>query len=263
MTIRVGIGGWTFAAWRNNFYPAKHPHAQELAYASRHVTTIEINGTFYRTQSAASFAKWRDETPDDFVFTVKGHRGVVSQRDLAQAAEAVAGFLDSGILELRGKLGPLLWQLPPHKRFEPAEIESFLALLPRERDGIRLTHAIEPRHETFVVPAFVEIARNAAIAIVYADSAKYPSIADQTGEVVYARLQNAAAAERSGYPQAELDAWAIRAKQWAKGEAADGLPLVADAATRRKKRPVFVFMINGAKERAPAAAMALIERLSR
>ncbi|MGD9740120.1 MAG: DUF72 domain-containing protein [Bauldia sp.] len=260
--IRVGIGGWTFAPWRNNFYPAKHPHAQELAYASRHVTTIEINGTFYRTQSAASFGKWRDETPNDFVFAVKGHRGVVNQRNLADAAEAVAWFLDSGVLELKGKLGPLLWQMPPHKRFDRAEVEAFFALLPRDRGGLRLTHAFEPRHETFVDPAFIDIARRAGVAIVYADSKKYPSIADQTGEVVYARLQNAAADEPTGYPPAELDAWRGRAVQWAKGEPADGLPHVGTAA-RGAERPVFIFMINGAKERAPAAAMALIERLRR
>lgn len=257
---RVGIGGWTFAPWRDNFYPAKLPHAQELAYASRHVTAIEINGTFYRTQSAASFRKWKDETPDDFVFSVKGHRAVVNKKDLGEAGEAIDWFLGSGIAELGDKLGPILWQMPAYKRFDATEIAAFFSALPVELEGRRLVHAFEPRHDSFKDLAFIELARSKGIAIVCADSAKYPSIADTAGDLVYARLQNADADEPLGYPGSVLDQWATRIAQWATGDAAGDLPLLAPPAPK-VSRDVFVFMINGAKERAPAAAMGLIERL--
>jgi uncharacterized protein YecE (DUF72 family) len=259
--IRVGIGGWTFAPWRGPFYPPGLPHARELEFASRRLTTIEINGTFYRAQSPASFAKWRDETPENFVFTVKGHRAIVNSKKLADSGEAIAWFLGSGILELREKLGPILWQLAPFKRFDAEDLEGFLRLLPPEKDGRRLQHALEVRHASFVDPAFVALARANNVAIVYADSDEHPAIADVTGDFVYARLQRTEENESAGYPPAALDQWAERARAWAAGGEPQDLPCIADRAAPGADRPAFVFFISGAKERNPAAAAALIERL--
>ncbi len=258
--IRVGIGGWTYAPWRDNFYPAGLKHADELAYAASHVTTIEINGTFYRTQSAASFRKWADAAPDGFAFAVKGHRSVVNKSKLAETKEGVDWFFGSGIMELGDKLGPILWQLAPFKRFDRDDVAAFFNLLPREIGDRPIHHAIEPRHASFQEAAFVDLAREAGIAIVQVDSPKYPAISDLTGEIVYARLQDAKADEPTGYSSAALDDWARQCRAWATGTpASDPAPLTG--AGERKERPVFAYMINGAKERAPAAAMALIERL--
>jgi uncharacterized protein YecE (DUF72 family) len=262
--IRVGVGGWTYAPWRGAFYPAGLPAKRELEYASRQLTAIEINGTFYRAQSPASFAKWRTETPDGFVFTVKGHRAAVNKAKLAESGEAVAWFLNSGIAELGDKLGPVNWQLAPFKRFDPDDIGAFFALLPAAAQGVPIRHAIEVRHRSFRDPAFVDLAAKRGIAIIYADSDEHPAIADVTADFVYARLQRSSAAEPAGYRAAELDAWAACARAWAAGGVPDGLPTVgadAAAATHRKPRPVFIFFISGDKEKAPAAAMALIDRL--
>jgi uncharacterized protein YecE (DUF72 family) len=259
--IRVGIGGWTFAPWRGSFYPADLKQADELPYAASKLTSIEINGTFYRTQSAASFAKWRDQTPDDFVFTVKGHRNIVNSRKLAETRESIDWFFGSGVLELGPKLGPILWQMAPFKRFDGDDLAAFLALLPKEIGGRTLTHAFEARHESFQEPRFVEICRDAGIAIVKADSAKYPMIGDLTGDIVYARLQNAAAEEPNGYGDSKLDRWAAQSRDWAEGNADASVSLLSGSGDARP-RPVFVFMINGAKEKAPAAALGLINRLA-
>lgn len=258
--VRVGIGGWTYAPWRKNFYPDDLKQADELSYASRQLTAIEINATFYRTQSAASFRKWADATPDDFAFAVKGHRSVVNKSKLAEAKDGIDWFFGSGVMELGPKLGPILWQLAPYKRFDAEDIEAFFALLPREIDGRTIHHAIEPRHRSFQGAAFVELARSAGIAIVQADSAKYPAISDLTGSVVYARLQNASAEEPNGYAEADLDRWAARCRDWEAGKPMDD-PAPLAPATETPERPVFVFMINGAKEKAPAAAKALMARL--
>jgi uncharacterized protein YecE (DUF72 family) len=259
--IRVGIGGWNFAPWRGTFYPREVKAAGELAYASRHLTSIEINGTFYRTQSAASFAKWRDETPEGFVFSVKGHRAVVNSRKLAEAGEPVAWFLKSGLLELGDKLGPLLWQLAPFRKFDRDDLGGFLGLLPKEIDGRRLMHAIEVRHESFLVPAFIELLREHDAAVVFADSDEHPAIADVTGGFVYARLQRSREEHETGYPASELDQWAGRLRTWRDGGSPADLPHLHDKAAAKKKRPVFAYVISGAKVRAPAAAMALIERV--
>jgi uncharacterized protein YecE (DUF72 family) len=259
--IRVGVGGWTFAPWRGTFYPPGLKHAGELAYAAQKLTAIEINGTFYRSQSPASFAKWRDETPDGFVFTVKGHRAVVNAKRLAEAGEPLAWFLKSGVTELKAKLGPLLWQLAPFRKFDAADVGAFLALLPREADGIELRHAIEVRSKTFLVPEFVDLARKHAVAIVFADSDDYPAIADVTGEFVYARLQRSAEEHEAGYAARDLDRFATLARTWAAGGDPDDVPHFGAGRAARKKRDVFVFMIAGAKARAPAAATALIDRL--
>jgi uncharacterized protein YecE (DUF72 family) len=259
--IRVGIGGWTYEPWRGTFYPEGLKHADELRYAGEHLTTIEINGTFYRTQSAASFAKWRDETPDGFVFAVKGHRAVVNKRVLAEAGEAIDWFYGSGILALGDKLGPVLWQFAPHKKFDPEDFGAFLALLPKEKDGRQMRHVVEVRSDTFLVPAFVDLLRSHEVAVVYADSDDYPAIADVSAPFVYMRLQRTAEAHDTGYTSEDLDLWAGRAKRFAAGGAPDDLDRFHPKAAAKKKRDVFVYMIAGAKVRAPAAAMALIERV--
>lgn len=259
--IRVGIGGWNFAPWRGTFYPPGLKHDDELRYASSKLTSIEINGTFYRTQSPASFAKWRDETPDGFVFAVKGHRAVVNKKVLGEAGEALDWFFKSGITELGPKLGPLLWQLAPFKKFDPDDIDAFLGLLPKEAGGVKLRHVLEVRSPTFLVPEFVDLLRKHNVAVVYADSDDYPAIADVTADFVYARLQRSQEAEVTGYPPADLDAWAKRAKTWESGGEPDDLDRFGKAKAKKAKRDVFVYMIAGDKVRAPAAAMALIERL--
>ena len=259
--IRVGIGGWTFEPWRGTFFPDKLPHTRELEYASRQVTAIEVNGTYYRTQSPATFAKWAAETPDDFVFSVKALRYCTNRKVLAEAGESVGKFLGSGLAELGDKLGPILWQFMPTKRFEPEDVSAFLELLPDEVSGRRLRHALEVRHESFRHEAFVEMARRRGVAIVFADSAKYPSLADATADFTYARLEDAKEAVEAGYTNDELDRFADIAKAWGRGESPAGLDYVAPPPKASGKRDVFVFMINGAKVRAPAAAQALIARL--
>ena len=259
--IRVGIGGWTYEPWRGTFYPEGLKHADELKYAASKLTSIEINGTFYRTQSAASFAKWRDETPEGFVFAVKGHRAVVNKKVLAEAGEALDWFLKSGITELGDKLGPLLWQFAPYKKFDAQDFGAFLALLPKEADGLKLRHVVEVRSTSFLVPEFVALVRKHNVAVVTAHSDDYPAIADVAADFVYARLQKSQEAIATGYAPADLDAWAARARTWAAGGEVDDLPRFGAAPAAKKKRDVFVYMIAGDKVRAPAAAQALIERL--
>ena len=259
--IRVGIGGWVYKPWRGEFYPKGLPQARELAHASRLLTSIEINGTFYGTQQPASFRRWAEETPDDFVFSLKGPRYATHRWVLAEAGESVERFFGSGVLELKQKLGPVLWQFPPTKTFDPDDFTAFLALLPRALDGLPIRHAVEVRHETFMTPAFVALLRQHAVAPVLVDSDKHPLIADIAGDFVYARLQRTLEKLKTGYPPAALDAWAKRAQAWASGGAPDDLATIADATRQKGKRDVFLYMISGAKARAPAAAMALIERL--
>jgi uncharacterized protein YecE (DUF72 family) len=259
--IQVGIGGWTYEPWRGTFYPAGLKHADELAYASQRLTTIEINGTFYRSQSPASFKKWRAETPDNFIFSVKGHRAVVNNRKLAEAGEPIAWFFRSGLLELGDKLGPILWQFAPFKKFDPEDFRSFLALLPREVEGRPLRHVVEVRHQSFLVPEFVALLREHNIAVAFADSDEYPAIADVTADFVYARLQRTKEENETGYAATDIDQWARRARVWEAGGAPEDLPRLESSAVPNVKRPVFIYMISGAKVRAPAAAMALIERV--
>jgi uncharacterized protein YecE (DUF72 family) len=260
--IRVGIGGWSYEPWRGVFYPDGLRQAEELAYASRHVTAIEINATFYRTQSRESFAKWRDAAPEGFVFGVKAHRAAVSARALADVGEKIEHFLSSGVLELADALGPILWQLPPYKRFHAEEISAFLKLLPQKKGARRLRHALEVRHESFLDETFIRLLRDENVAAVFADSDDYPAIADATADFVYARLQRAREDCSTGYEATALDLWAQRARSWERGETPADLPRLAAPAETRP-RDVFVFMIDGTKMRAPAAAMALIERIDR
>jgi uncharacterized protein YecE (DUF72 family) len=259
--IRVGVGGWTYEPWRKRFYPEGLPAKRELEYASQHLTSIEINGTFYRSQGPKSFAKWRDETPENFVFAVKGHRAVVNSKVLGEAGEAVEWFFKSGVTELGAKLGPILWRLAPFKKFNAEDLGAFLALLPREVDGVQIRHAIEVRSKTFVVPEFVDLARKNNVANVCAESDEHPAIADVTADFIYARLQRSSAEETIGYSHAALDAWATRAKAWAAGGAPDDLTYAGEGKAKKEKRDVFVFFISGAKELNPAAAQALIERV--
>lgn len=259
--IRVGIGGWTYAPWRGTFYPEGLKHDDELGYAASKLTSIEINGTFYRTQSAASFAKWRDATPDNFMFAVKGHRAVVNKKVLAEAGEPLTWFLKSGVTELGDKLGPLLWQFAPFKRFDPDDIDAFLGLLPKDQDGVTLRHVVEVRHASFLVPEFVALLRKHDVAVVFADSDDYPMIADVTAGFTYARLQRSAEANETGYAPSDLDRFAKLANVWASGGEAEDLPRFGTGKAKKVKRDVFAYMIAGDKVRAPAAAMALIERL--
>ena len=259
--IRVGIGGWVFEPWRGEFYPKGLPQAQELFHASRKLTSIEINGTFYRTQKADSFRKWAQETPDDFVFSLKGPQFATNRRVLAEAGDSIERFFASGVLELKSKLGPILWQMAPTKKFDADDFAGFLALLPKERAGTPIRHVVEVRHDSFVTPAFVALARKFSVAIVLVESDKHPLIADVTSDFVYLRLQRTSDKVKTGYAPAALATWAKRAQSWAAGGAPDDLPTIAGQSPPKTKRDVFVYMISGAKVRAPAAAMALIEKL--
>jgi uncharacterized protein YecE (DUF72 family) len=262
MAIRVGIGGWNYEPWRGSFYPAGLSQKRELDHASRQVTAIEINATYYRTQSPASFARWRDETPDGFVFTLKANRFATNRRVLAEAGESIQYFLKSGIAELGDKLGPIVWQFATTKRFDPGDFGAFLGLLPASQDGISLAHVLDVRHESFRCSDFVELAARHRCAVVYTDNPEFPSLADATGDLFYGRLMNAQSRYKSGYAPSALDRWAEDAKVLASGGLPSSLPRVLPAAAAPgSPRDVYVFFINGAKERAPAAAMALIERL--
>jgi uncharacterized protein YecE (DUF72 family) len=255
--IRVGIGGWTYEPWRGLFYPDKHPKARELDYASRQLRTIEINGTYYSTQKPATWADWGARVPDDFIFTVKASRFCTNRRVLAEAGESIAKFVNQGLAELGPKLGPILWQFMATKAFDPDDFGAFLKLLPAQVAGVPLRHAVEPRHESFRDPAFVAMAREAGAAIVVADDETHPQIADVTAPFVYARLQQQRDEVETGYPAEELSFWAETAKGWATGLEPDGLAYAARGGAKKQARDVFVFMINGAKRRAPAAATTL------
>jgi uncharacterized protein YecE (DUF72 family) len=259
--IRVGIGGWTFEPWRDNFFPKGLPHSRELEYTSRQLNAIEVNGTYYGTLKPASFKKWHDETPEDFVFSLKATRYATNRRVLAEAGDSITRFVESGISELGPKLGPIVWQFMPGKVFEAADFEAFLALLPGKADGLKLRHVVDVRNESFMTPEFLALARRYKVATVFADADKFPSFADLTGDFVYARLMMSDADITTGYAEGALDAWAGRAKLWAAGDAPHDLPCIEDAAKKQAPRDVFVYFINGAKERAPAAAMALLQRL--
>jgi uncharacterized protein YecE (DUF72 family) len=259
--IRVGIGGWVFAPWRGEFYPKGLPQARELEFASRKLTTIEINGTFYATQKPESFRKWAAETPDDFVFSVKGPRFTTHRRVLAEAGESIERFFASGVLELKEKLGPILWQCHPSKKFEEDDFAAFLAQLPQRLDGMAIRHAVEVRHESFLNASFIEILREFSVAVAVVESDKHPLIADVTSDLIYVRLQRTSEAVTTGYPPGALDAWAKRARDWANGGVPDDLSTILGPSPAQLTRNVFIYMISGAKVRAPAAALALIEKL--
>jgi uncharacterized protein YecE (DUF72 family) len=260
--IRIGIGGWSYEPWRKTFYPAEVTQSRELEYASRQVTAIEINGTFYRLQKPAVFAKWHDSTPASFLFSIKAPRFIVQRNDLTSAGTAMERFLSSGITELKSKLGPVLWQLSDSKAFDPKEIEGFLALLPATAGALPLRHALEVRHASFLNGEFLDIARKRGVAVVFEDDATHPALSDLTSSFVYARLRRCVASCATGYAPAALKKWSLRAQLWAAGKEPEDLPRVTAAGkTAAAPRDVFIYFINGAKERAPAAAQKLISLL--
>ena len=259
--IRVGLGGWNFAPWRNNFYPKDLVQRRELEFASRHLTAIEINSTFYQAQKAAVYAKWRAETPDAFVFSLKAPGHITGRRVLAETGKAIDAFVFGGLAEFGDRLGPILWQLPPNKTFERADLAAFLDQLPRSLDAYPLRHVLEVRHESFRCGEYVELARKYCMPTVFTDSPKYPSLADISGDFVYARLMRSESKINTGYAPQALDGWAARARTWAAGKQPDDLPYVSKEAAKVTPRDVYIYFISAAKERNPAAAIALIERL--
>lgn len=262
--IRVGIGGWTFEPWRGVFYPTGLPHAKELAYAAERLTSIEVNGTFYRTQTPATFTKWASEVPAGFVFALKGPRFAVNRRVLKDAGDSIKYFLNSGITELGDHLGPLLWQFAPTKKFDAADFGGFLELLPQKFDGRVLRHVIEVRHDSFCTAAFIALLRNFKMPVVYTDHVKYPNIADLTADFVYARLQRGKDTVPTAYSANEIDAWAERLKTWAQGKTPNDLLRIDPSAKPEiMPRDVFAYVIHEGKVRAPAGAMALIARLNK
>jgi len=262
--IYVGIGGWTFAPWRGVFYPKGLAHAKELAYAGERLTSIEVNGTFYRSQTPATFRKWAGEVPPGFVFALKGPRFATNRRVLKEAGDSIKRFLDSGVTELGGHLGPLLWQFAPTKQFDSADFGGFLELLPSTYDGRTIRHVVEVRHDSFSTPEFTALLRTFNMPVVFTDHVRYPNIADITGDFIYARLQRGKDTIVTAYPPHDIDAWAQRLQVWAKGGAPKDLPLVEKsdaAAAKAGPRDVFAYVIHEGKVRAPAGAMALIEKL--
>jgi uncharacterized protein YecE (DUF72 family) len=241
---RIGIGGWTYPPWRGVFYPDKLPQAKELEYASRQLGAIEINATFYGRQSPKSWGKWAETAPDGFQFAVKGSRYCVMKPKLAETGEGLAGFFAQGFAALGDKLGPILWQFAHYRRFDREDIAAFVKLLPDKVDGISLRHAIEPRHESYRDEQFFDLCRDRNIAVVLEDSDDYPTIEADTADFAYARYQRMREEVPTGYDTDALDGFAAKAREW-----------------NAKGRDAYVFMINGAKVRAPAAALALQERL--
>ncbi len=255
--IRVGIGGWTFEPWRNNFYPAGWPKARELEYASRQLNAIEINSTYYRSQQPATFAKWRDATPDGFVFSVKASRFATNRRLLAEAGESVQRFVQGGLTELGDKLGPIVWQFAPTKQFEAADFAAFLALLPAQQQGVPLRHALDVRHPSFKCSEYLALARRHGHSTVFTESDDYPAFADITGSLVYVRIMRTESGLPDGCPPQALAQLAACAKIWRAGQEPAGLPRIQPAPAATAPRDVFVFFISAAKDKAPAAAMAL------
>ncbi len=261
--IHVGVGGWVYEPWRETFYPPGLPKSQELEYLSRRVTAIEINATYYRTQSAASFAKWRDATPDGFVFAVKANRFATNRKVLAEAGESIERFVSSGLAELGPKLGPLVWQFATTKVFDAADFGAFLALLPIRIGALPLRHAMEVRHPSFMSADYLSLARKHGVATVFADSDDYPSFADPTADFVYARLMKSESSFTTGYAPERIATWAEGARAWSNGQEPGGLPHIeaGGSAATSASRDVFMFFISGAKERAPAAAVATLAAL--
>ncbi|MGE7137807.1 DUF72 domain-containing protein [Luteibacter sp. NPDC031894] len=255
-TIRTGMGGWVFPPWRGVFYPEGLVQKRELEYASRNVAAIEINGTYYRAPDASTYEKWAAQTPEGFIFSVKAPRLIVQARSLAGTGQRMRSFLD-GAVALGDRLGPLLWQFMPTRRFDPDDIAAFLDLLPEKHGGLALRHAVEVRHESFMDERWLELARERGVATVFTDSPKYPSLADLTGPFVYARLMRSVSDEANGYPTAALKKWAVRAKTWADGGDPAELPHVGAPSPDGAPKDVFVYFISAAKERNPAAAVAL------
>jgi uncharacterized protein YecE (DUF72 family) len=244
--IRAGIGGWDFTPWRETFYPKEVPVKKQLEYASSQVTSIEINGTFYRTAKPEHFASWAAKTPDDFVFSVKATRYATNRKVLAEAGESIERFIQSGLTELGDKLGPILWQLAATKQFDPDDLEGFFKLLPAKLGTRKLLHVLDARHDSFLSDDYYKLARKYKVATVITDSPKYPNIEALTGEFAYARLMNAQSEIETGYSKPALKKWAKQAQEWQQ---------------QAKSGKAYVYFINGAKERAPAAAQHFLSLL--
>jgi uncharacterized protein YecE (DUF72 family) len=259
--IRIGVGGWTYDPWNETFYPKGLPRARQLEHASRTLTSIEINSTYYRGMSPQVFQQWRDETPEDFVFAVKGSRFVTNRRVLAEAGPSMERFFTTGVTELKQKLGPINWQFAATKRFDPDDFDAFLALLPLSVEGVTLRHAVEVRHDSFRTAEFVELVRARGVAVVTAADGDFPLIADATAPFVYARIMGTREEEVSGYPDEALEAWAQRAKAWARGDAPGDLESLQPLA-KAEGRDVFLYVISGFKARNPLAAVKLIEKVA-
>ncbi|WP_374371060.1 DUF72 domain-containing protein [Dongia sp.] len=260
--IRVGIGGWVFEPWRGTFYPDGLAQKRELEYASSKLTSIEVNGTYYGSQKPESFRKWRDETPEGFVFALKGPRFATNRRVLAEAGASIERFFESGVTELKEKLGPLNWQFAPTKKFDAEDFAAFLALLPKKIDGLKIRHAVEVRHDSFKCAEFIALARQHEVAVVIAGDSDYPMIADVTAPFVYIRAMGTQEKEAKGYAKKALDSWAERAKLWAAGKAPKELELASKDKPPVTPRDVYLYVISGHKVANPLAAMALIERVS-
>jgi len=244
--IRAGIGGWDFAPWRETFYPRDVPLKKQLEYASSQLTSIEINGTFYRSAKPEHFASWAAKTPDDFVFSVKATRYATNRKVLAEAGESIERFMQSGLTELGDKLGPILWQLANTKQFNPDDLEAFFKLLPTKLGTRKLLHVLDARHDSFLCDAYLKLARKYKVATVITDSPKFPHFTELTGEFAYARLMDAQSEIETGYTKPALKKWAKQAQDWQQ---------------QAKSGKVFVYFINGAKERAPAAAQHFLSLL--
>lgn len=243
--IRIGVGGWTYEPWRGLFFPEGLRKADELRYAAEHLTSIEVNGTFYRTQTPKTFREWGASVPGDFIFSIKAHRAAAQRTEPDDAKAAVERFLASGLAELGPKLGPVIWQLPAGRKFDPDRFARFLDLLPGVIDGVPLRHVVEAVHDSFGAPAAIALFRERSIARAIVEKAGAAFDDTLTADHVYLRLEGSRDEEPLGYPPDELDAWAKRLESLAKP----------------KDRHVFAYLISGAKHRNPAAAMALIERI--
>ncbi|HEY7928365.1 MAG TPA: DUF72 domain-containing protein [Steroidobacteraceae bacterium] len=260
--IRVGIGGWTYAPWRGVFYPPDLVHRRELEFAAGKLSSIEINGTFYAAQKPEVFLRWREETPADFVFSLKAPRYATHRRALATAGATIERFLGGGVLELQHKLGPINWQLPPQMSFDPIDFEAFLKLLPPRLASRTIRHAVEVRHASFRSAACVELARHYGVALVLAGDSVHPWFSDVTASFVYVRLMGTRSAQPLGYPAEQIDRWAQRVRCWADGGAPRDLPPPLAGGVSAGRRDVFLYFINGFKVANPAAAQALMQRLA-
>jgi uncharacterized protein YecE (DUF72 family) len=259
--IRIGVGGWTYEPWRGTFYPSDLPQKRELEYASRQLTSIEINGTYYGSQKPATFAKWHDETPDDFVFSVKAPRYAMNRTVLAEAGSTIARFFSSGVMELKDKLGAINWQFLPTKKFEPADFEAFLKLLPREAAGRALRHVVEVRHGSFRTADFIALVREYGVGVVIAGDSTYPQIADATAPFFYARIMGTQPTEEIGYSDVALNLWASRARALASGTTPEGLECVVPQCADGIPRDVYLYVISGHKVQNPTAAVSLARRV--
>lgn len=260
--IRVGIGGWNFEPWEGTFYPADLPKKRQLEFAGKELRAIEVNGTYYSSQKPETFAKWAAEVPDGFIFSLKASRYVTNRKVLAEAGDSMERFLTQGLTELGDRLGPILWQFAPTKKFEPGDFEGFLKLLPEKQDGLTLRHVVEVRHPSFQVADFVRLLDKYKVAVVLAEHEDYPMIADVTSDFVYARLQKGSDEVKTCYPPEGLELWAERLKTFAAGDEPHDLQKSApERKPQRAPRDVLAFFISSGKVNAPNGARELQKRV--